>query len=219
MKKDTISEQRRQLIGLFGNALDGFTENQYEEILKIGNFLQTSLVNLINKYLYVDNLFGQPVCQFKLSVPLDYDNDTRIDYTIEKAKEEKSTLYCNTDFNSKNFIKSIIKLIPGKTYLVEFIPVLSQATNEDCFVFFEKRKVILVGGPGLALVYDFKKNDFPLDTYLFSFDKKDSLWKDAAGNSKVPSIRRHPNGGFSFRLDSFNGSLGNGDCLLCIYES
>ena len=186
----------------------GFTKEEAQEIFKKGNLIQdeikTFMTALLKKFAIIDKRFGIPV-EFNLTVPADYNHDTQIDASAQKAKKEKTTYYYNNDLNSKNFSKATRKLEPGKTYRVKMITILETVTSEDCMNISRRYNGILAGGQGVTLVYDVAKEKLLKGKWTISFDEKDALWEDADGYHRVPYVDAYSDGGFGFVLGYFEG--------------
>ncbi len=161
--------------------------------------------------------FGPAVSEFEFTVPADYTNDTQIDTFAKKVKGLKTTYY-NDELTSKNFPKVTNKLEPGKTYKAEIIPILTRVISDECMNFLEKKNSLLVGGQGLTLVHDLKKEEFPKGKWTVSFDKKENLWKDSDSNHRVPHVVADTGGDFEFGLGAFGLDWDDRCCLLCVSE-
>ncbi len=168
-------------------------------------------------YSSVDECFGPAINEFKITIPSDYDHDTWLAAFAEKTNGLSDT-YCYSDgLTDENFSKVSYKLIPGKTYIVKIFPILQTVSTEDCIDFLKKTKALLVGAQGLLLVYDLKKDVFPINKQILSFDEKNVLWQDTDGNHRVPYVYHGSDGTSDFRLGYF-GSEWFGHCLLCVCD-
>lgn len=200
----------------------GISKEGAQEIIEKGNLLQSdikdSIIDALMKYAIIDKRFGAAIAEFELTVPPDYNQDTQIDEFGKKTKKLKTTYYYNDALTSKNFAKATNKLTPGKTYKVKIFPILSTVTSEDCMNFLRKQNAILVGGQGVTLAQDLKADEFPIGKYTVSFDEKEALWKDSAGDHRVPRVGRGSDGGWEFRLGSFGIGWGVDGCLLCFCD-
>ncbi len=166
----------------------------------------------------LDERFGPAIVEFELTVPADYNHDTQIDTSGAKARKEKTTYYYNDELTSKNFANATNKLVPGKTYKIKIIPILSTVTSEDCMALLRKHNAILVGGQGATLVYDLAKDKLPKGKYTVSFDEKDALWKGAGGDRGVPSVGADTDGDFGFYLGGFGHDWTSAYCVLCFCD-
>ena len=59
------------------------------------------------------------------------------------------------------------------------------------------------GAQGASLVFGQKRGQLPKGYWYGSFDEKDRLWEDAEQRHRVPVVRVHDGGGFSFGLGCF----------------
>lgn len=232
--ENAMSEgQRKQIKRLLEDGFDSrnldsildslnLSKDAAQEILKKGNLvkehIEASVIASLKENSIIDKRFGSPVAEFKLTVPADYKHDTCIDSFAKRVKKEKTTYYYNNDFNSQNFAKASVKLEPGKTYNVKIIPILETVTSEDCMKVLRSHNAILVGGQGATLVYDLAKDQLPKGKWTVSFYEKDSLWKDASGDHRVPSVFARSDGDFEFDLGFFEGEWLSDDCLLCFCD-
>ena len=173
---------------------------------------------ILQKLTINDKRFGPAIKEFEITVPLDYNHDTQIDQFGEKTKKLKTTYYYNDALTSKNFAKATNKLQPGKTYKVKIFPILATVKSEDCMTFLGKQNAILVGGQGVTLVQDLKKEELPLDKWTVSFDERESLWKDSGGRHRVPHVDALSGGDFRFDLGYFGSDWRGVDCLLCFCD-
>lgn len=213
-------DQRKQIIRFVEDRLDklGFTKEEAQEIIENGGTLTTEIETLFKKLSIADNRFGSAIKEFEITVPADYNHDKQIDQFGKKTKKLKNTYYYNDAFTSKNFAKATNKLEAGKTYLVKIFPILKSVTSEDCMNFLRKQRAILVGGQGLSLAQDLKKDEFPVGKWTVSFDEKDALWEDADGDRRVPYVCRYSGGDWYFRLGNFGNDWYSDYCLLCFCD-
>ncbi|MFA6324604.1 MAG: hypothetical protein WCX46_00005, partial [Candidatus Paceibacterota bacterium] len=54
--------------------------------------------------------------------------------------------------------------------------------------------------------------------WYLSFDEKESLWKDADGDHRVPGVCAGSDGGFEFVLGCFGDDWHDHSCLLCFCD-
>ena len=200
----------------------GFTKEEAQEILEKGDLIQEEmkapLIALLKKYAIIDPRYGSSIAEFDVTVPMDYKHETYIDQEGKQVKKLKNTYYYNDDLNSKNFANTTTKLVPGKTYHVKIFPILTTVTSEDNMNFLKRQRAIFVGGQGLMLAQNQHKNKFPKGKWTVSFDQKDSLWKDASGDHRVPLVVADSDGDFDFDLGCFENGWGDGHCLLCFCD-
>ncbi|MFA6325232.1 MAG: hypothetical protein WCX46_03335, partial [Candidatus Paceibacterota bacterium] len=174
----------------------GLSKEEAQEIIKAGGIMQSEVKPILQKLAIADKRYGPAIKEFEIIVPVDYDHSKQIDVFAKKTKKETTTYYFNDDITSKHFANASTKLVPGKTYKVKIFPILARVTSEDNMAFLAKQNAILAGDHGLTLVYEQKKEELPKDKYTVSFDKKESLWKDADGRRRVPVVYASSGGGF-----------------------
>jgi hypothetical protein len=220
MTEKITSNQENRLCDLFREGLRalGFTKDEAQEIIKSGGTMQLEVKPILKKLAIADKRFGAAIREFELTVPEDYNHDTQIDAFGKKTKKLKNTYYYNDDFTSENFANASNKLQPGKTYKVKIFPILETVASEDCMAFLRKQNAILVGGQGLTLTQDLKKDEFPIGKGTISFDEKDNLWEDADGRHGVPFVGRYSDGDWAFRLGYFGDPWFSDYVLLCFCD-
>jgi len=229
------SGQKKQLMRVLEDGVDvlNLTKDQTDIILKVGNLVQADLKTSLKKHSTTDK-FGPAIREFEITVPVDYNHDTQIDSSREKALRERTTRYYSDKLTSKNYAEASNELIPDRTYKVKIFPINSDTNYSEIIAFLEKQKTILVGGQGLTLVYDLAKDQLPKDKQIVSFDKDDYLL-NIGSDQYVPSINPCSNGNiFKFytygysrygyfyeensKMTPGGGSFGNNSCLLCFYD-
>ncbi|MFA6515394.1 MAG: hypothetical protein WCT42_04000 [Candidatus Paceibacterota bacterium] len=222
MKTETsiTTQQENRLCDLFREGLRtlGFSKEEAQEVIKAGGKMQEQIKLILQKLAMVDQRFGSAIKEFEFTVPADYEHDSQLDTSAEKTKKLKTTYSFNDELTSKNFAKATNKLVPGKTYKVKIFPILTTVTSGDCINFLSKQNAILVGGQGVTLLQENKSDAFPFDKWTVSFDQKDSLWKDASGHHRVPSVDADSDGDFNFNLGYFEDDWLDGYCLLCFCD-
>ena len=194
------------------------SKDEAQEIISGFNAVKPEIEQVFKKHVVSGKRFGAPIREFQITVPTDYKHESQIDAFAQKVKGLKKTYHYNNDLTSANFAKATNKLEPGKTYLVKIHLVLKTVQSDDCMAFLKKQHSILVGGQGLTLIYELRKEEFPEGKYTVSFDEKDALWVDSGGSRRVPYVRAHLNGGFSFSLGGFEGERHDNDCLVSVCE-
>ncbi|MDI6820629.1 MAG: hypothetical protein QMD65_00415 [Patescibacteria group bacterium] len=147
---------------------------------------------------------------FSLTVPKGYKHKTQL-----STLKRKNFHYFNDAVTDKNFRKVTEKLVPGKTYKIKIFRIGGRVTSEECLDLYKRERAILIGVQGLSLVYQFKKKEFLKDKYLFSFDKKKALYKDAGGSHWLPYVYRKSDSDYEeFGLDYFWRTRNVSHCLL-----
>ncbi len=154
---------------------------------------------------------------FELTVPEGYIHESQLASFSKNYK--KDFYYYNDNITDENFSKATNKFVPSRTYKVKIFGINQPVGSEDCLTFLKAQKAILAGAQGISLVWECKKDEFPIGKYTISFDGKDALWKDADGPHRVPSVYRYSDGGWDFYLDNFEGDWDDGYCVLCFCDS
>jgi hypothetical protein len=199
--EDVVDQARKQV---------PLNKGSIQTLLGNSGKVQTGIVELLVKYSATDDRFGLQTW-FEITVPKGYNHDTQLATFASYAEKEKFDFY-NEAITDKNFNKATQRLIPGKTYLVKIFGIKQRVPSDDCLAFLTAQRAILVGAQGLSLVRQLKKDRFPVDKCTVSFDKKNTLWRDAAGHHRVPFS------GWNFDLGYFQGDWNSDYCLLCVCE-
>lgn len=215
-------DQEAQISRFFADMLrkmnPKFSKEEAQEIIKNWNLVGPEITKVLQKHAITDKRFGLPIVEFRITVPMDYNHNTQIDTFAKEVKKLKNTYYYNDDLNDKNFNKATNILKPCKTYIVRIYPILQIVQSEDCMLFLKKKNSILVGGQGLALVSQLAKDKLPKGKRTVSFDEKDALWVDSAGNHCIPRIGARSDGFFLWDLGNFESGWSAGHCLLSVCE-
>jgi hypothetical protein len=141
--------------------------------------------------------------------PLEYNHGKQLS-TLDKKK----FYFFNDAITDVNFQNVLDKFIPGKKYLVKFIGIGGSVTSEDCLQVYTDHKAFLVGAQGLSLLWQQKKEEFPVGKWSVSFDKKNHLYRGADGNHRVPRVYRDSDGDYEFDLGDFGNDWGDGYVLV-----
>jgi hypothetical protein len=229
MTTDFIREKQNKQLDrfaqdIFNRALKEipFDRMSRQRLLAYSDQVKKDIISLFTKYSVTDDRF-KLLTSFPMTVPEDYDHDKQLInflFYIRRVFVGKflpKHLFVNEDITDANF-KASQRLIPGKTYLIEFFEINGKILSEDCLAFYAARQVIFAGAQGLSLVYLVKKDMFPEGKWIISFDKKNALWPGANGQYMVPYIHSFPGIDFRFALSNFDSICSKGDCLLCINE-
>lgn len=217
------SGQKKQILRVLEDGLDAgdLTKEMADEILKVGNLLQADLKVILAKYSIADKRFGPAIKEFEITVPTDYNHGHQIDQFAKKTKNLETTHYFNNALTSENFAKATTKLEPGKTYKVKIIPITSGTPSSgDCMNRCRKEKGFIgfVGGQGLTLAQELKKEEFPVGKWTVSFDEEKALWQDSVGYRWVPRVSAYTVGDFGFHLGDFGDDWSSGFCVLCFCD-
>lgn len=154
---------------------------------------------------------------FLFTIPKDYDHSTQL-ATFQQYIVTKYKMYyeMNHAMNTKNFAGATNKLIPGKTYRIDFWEINQKITSEDCLTYLKLQNAILVGAHGMSLLWQYMNEVIPMDKIILSFDEKEALWKDTNNQYRVPSMHvRRADGLWRLGLKYFYEEWDNRYCLLC----
>lgn len=203
----------------FKNMIDaarrraGLDKETMQRLIGNGGKFQEGVIALLAKLSVFDDRF-ELLSTFKLTVPEGYDHGTQLATFRSKADLH----YYNDAITDANFARVSNKLVPGKTYLVKIFGIKTRVTSEECLAFLNSQGGILVGAQGLSLVQQLKKEQFPAEYWVASFDKKEALWFDGAGHYYVPLLRGRLSGTWLFDYGNFEWSWSNGIYLVCFCD-
>jgi len=148
-----------------------------------------------------------------LKVPQNYTHQNQLG---RFQQYRKKFCYWNTGITDINFARVSQKLIPGKTYIVEFYGINTRVPDNECLEFLKSQNAILTGAQGITLFWELQKREFPLSKYTVSLDEKDALWKDKTDQiSKAAGIARSPGDRWGLQVFFSGYKLQKGSCLLC----
>jgi len=177
--------------------------------------LQDAVEGKFNGTALIDPRF-EYVKEFRLTVPADYVHATRL--ATFKKKYRAGLYYFNADITDEHFTKATHQLVSGKTYTVKVFGIKQRVTSEDCMNLLQSQKAVLTGAQGVSLVYQKKKDELSKGKWYVSFDEKDALWEDAAGDRMVPFVRHCSDGDYGFDLGYLSGNWGDVGCVLCFCD-
>lgn len=190
----------------------GFDSDVVQKVINSrGNKLAKAMLVAVNGE-QTDDCF-EPLNEFTLTVPADYVHATQLG--MFEKKYRKSFYYFNDDITDAHFSKATNQLVPGKTYTVKVFGIKQRVTSEDCLAFLKSQNAILVGAQGVSLVWQEKKDEFPVEEWTASFDEKEALWRDAVGVHRVPFVS---GGAWEFSLGYFAHDWDDAYCLLCFCD-
>jgi hypothetical protein len=229
--------QRKQIKHFMEDAISamdleslGFSKVEAQKIIENGDLLQHGMKEYLDthlKKLTTVTRFGEPIAEFDLTVPLDHNYDTWLD-TINKPYEESDDAHY--DLQADYFANETHKLVPGKTYRVEIIPILEEVRSQRCINFIKKRGGILVGGMGAVLAQILHKDKLPHDQWILALDEEDAVWQNSEqkpwmlkGSENRPWVLQvyypsGPGGHWQFTHTSFHNYWKHGCCFFCFYE-
>jgi len=128
---------------------------------------------------------------FKITMPDDYNHNTQLEkfcnkYDCKNKCKEGHFFGYNVGLTDENFSKVSNRLIPGRTYVVKIWEINKNqvATSEECLQLLKDNGVIFTGAQGVSAVWEQKKEWFPENKIIFSFDEKEKLWNDT--DARVP---------------------------------
>ena len=213
-------ESRKKLNDLFDSLVIGkrldFTDEEVDLILSNPS-LTEKLIKTLEFLSFHDSRFGPSFCEFEFTVPENYDHDHQINNFVEKAKKSDSSI--DRDITDDEFRNVSYKLIPGKTYIGKFYPILNIVSGEDCVTFLKNRKVLMTGTQGLTLLPDIFNKDLDIlaGKWIYSFDQVNFLLK-FNGDYFVPGALFCSHNKYNYILNNFKYNLSSQDCLFCVCE-
>lgn len=160
--------------------------------------------------------FGNATATTEAVVPKNYSHANQLTSLNEQTRVDSSY---SKILNDINFSKTTNKLLPGKTYRLEIIPIVDRTTSDLCIRFQKERNAIFAGAQGLAFAQKHYPEIFPINKWVISFDKKEALWENTAGEHMLPLVRRMGVNNWKVELASFNVTwLASDFFLLCFFE-
>lgn len=190
-------------------ALDGWINNQ--------NALKEVLAKVLLPNRVVTDSRFELLTEFELTVPENYVHNKQL--ALFSKNHRKEFYYYNDDVTDENFSRVTDQLVPGQAYRVKTFGINQLVSSDDILVFMKTQPGIrFVGGQGLSLVYQLKKEEFLIGKYTISIDKKDNLWKDAGGYRRVPRVGRRSDGDWDFSLSNLDGDWHTNYCVLCFCD-
>lgn len=183
-----------------------------------------------------DKRIGPSLKRFNFTVPIDYIHQSQVDVFSQRIKGIEYQNKFRIDFNfwdetftSANFANTTGILEPGRTYKVDFFPILAERIiSEHCIEFLQRKHALLVSAQGLTAIYEAHSDKFPHQKRVVSFDEKTALFYDEkvhrgsgrkSGFHMVPSVGRHQNGDqWNMAYFEYQFSVNEGHCLLCVSE-
>lgn len=155
--------------------------------------------------------------EFQVIVPEGYSH--RVQLRWFKRQYEKDFYFFRQEITDKNYSKVTGRFVPEEAYAIKLFQV-EDATPEECLAFLKAEDAILVGAQGLSLVWELKKEEFPEESWVESFDEPSNLYHSLG--DLVPAIGRLL-GNWHFNYDFFwSQPYENRDKLfffLCVLKS
>ena len=215
--KNIIGADAAKLAGLQIDTLQKIRNGQItlehlEWFSKLNKAERDKFVGIVN-YAY-DSRFPL-LTTFQFTVPNDYSHVTQLESFL---KENRKKVCYDDNITDANFVRVTNKLTPGKTYEVKIFGITQRVPSEDCLAFLKTQKAVLVGAQGISVVWQQAKEQFPKGKWIVSFDKKDSLWRDADDSHRVPYMDLHLDGDWFFNLGVFEADWDDDYCVLCLRD-
>jgi len=154
----------------------------------------------------------------EIIVPDNYDHTTQL---ASFANENRGKFYgYDNAITDENFGNATTKLAPGRKFAVKIFrqAIPRSTTSEERMAFLRSQGVVFTGAQGASLVFTQKRDELPKGFGYSSFDEKEALWTDSAGNHRVPCLYHSSDGDWYFRLGAFEGGWDGGHCLLCFCD-
>ncbi len=197
-------DQGRKATDLFRHAYNGVgLDSDRAQLLNESPDFPDALDKLIRVHSRVPTISDAfvPLGAFELTVPADYFHAGFLDRF--RSKNKKAFKWGNSAaLTDKNFGNPTHVLVPGKTYLVKRYAIKSGlvVSSADCMDVYRAERAYYTGAPGVAMIWQEKRDELPVGKWTLSFDEESRLWVDAAGYHGVPSVHRYSDGDFGFAL-------------------
>lgn len=133
----------------------------------------------------------ESVYKCELTIPLDYVHEKQLEvFCLENFLQERKFSVYDRNMNDYNCRLVTNRLIPGKTYVFEFYPILRKIPGQDCLDFLYFVKSLMIGAQGLTFLWGSNPEPFTKGRDVVSFDKESSLrlWRESR---MVPFIHSH----------------------------
>ena len=155
---------------------------------------------------------------FTVVVPADYHHPTQLQSF--RSKYYKRFTYYNDNITDENFRQPSVILRPGQQFQVKVFGIKEDVvvdSKQDILPFLRGQGARFTGVQGLALAWDQKKAEFPLDKWALSFDEEEKL-PVLDGYRRVPGARRDSGGDSRCNLGSFERDWYGNYVLLCFCD-
>ena len=215
VKEGSIGADAAKLAGLQIDLLQKLRQGKIT-LVQIERFICMSAEDR-NKFFGVADDRFTLVSIVQIVVPDDYNHETCLaDFRKEFGDE---FYYFNKDITDEKFGNVTSKLKPGQKLELRIFQIEERISSEECLALLKSQNAILVGAQGLSLACKFAKDQLQEKgkAYL-SFDKKESLWRDAGGDRRVPYVCRLLGGDVFFSLDVFERGWVSACRLLCFCD-
>jgi hypothetical protein len=93
-----------------------------------------------------------------------------------------------------------------------------EISSADCYAFLESQNSVYLGAQGAALVFTQKLEQLPINTWIDSYDRKESLLQSPKGYYRVPRIFHTSNKLYFFIVGTVCDKLLCNPALLCFNE-
>ena len=161
--------------------------------------------------------YGPAFFSGEVITPLDYNFETHIDDFIKKSGKNLSE---NGQLCDANFANVSNKLVPGKKYRTEIVPIIEYIGHcQQCLNdLLTLRGIKLFGTQGLVLFKQQHPHRIPKGNVL-SFDRRKNLYLPGIDREVVPYMRFASDGITGFSYIHFWSSLSSqGQYVLVFFE-
>lgn len=119
------------------------------------------------------------------------------------------------NFLDENFLNPSCSPKVGNRLHVSIFQGTKTKTSAQCMDFLRAQGAVFLGAHGIALVFDYVRDQLPKDMWCTSFDEPDRLWKNTGGYHKVPHVHAYSEGGFHFGLGTLELTWSNKTVFFC----
>jgi hypothetical protein len=113
-----------------------------------------------------------PLGNFLVLVPTGYSHKNQ----LAGFKNSVSFSHYCKDITDQNFDKVSVQLKPGQNLEVEIYHIEEFVPSQRCLDFVKSNDGIFVGAQGLSLIFQQKKEKFPVGGAVISFDEKRNIF-------------------------------------------
>lgn len=125
-------------------------------------------------------------------VPKDYDHDTQLSSFVANNRDNFQFIHKTIENEQEKldmrYTKFSQRLATGGIYAVRLLNVNPKLPFSDYLDFLNEQKALFVGAPGLSLVWQIHREEFPERTWVFSLDMEQKDWDDTDYYYAVPTI-------------------------------
>lgn len=156
--------------------------------------------------------------EFLISADKDYCRPTAID-DFRRAWGDRF-VYFHGAVSDRNFGRPTVQLEVNRNYLVRLFDLTEEVAVSQCLEFLKQDNALLVGAPGLLLLWHLRLWDFYLDGggKVFSLDHPERLWQDHNQQPRLPFIFHRADNEWILGLERFEEPLPPESRLIGFYD-